>query len=132
SSSAVAADASTILDFPPAPVGSVGYVQPQFVRFEEPLQLTSGQILPQYELAVETYGELTPQRNNAVLICHALNASHHVAGISAENPRDVDWWDNMVGPGKPVDTDRYFVIGVNNIGSCFGSTGPASLNPATG
>ena len=116
----------------PVPAGSVGYVRPEYLRFDEPLELTSGQVLPQYQLAVETYGELNEQRNNAVLICHALNASHHVAGLYEDNPRDVGWWDNMVGPGKPVDTDRYFVIGVNNIGSCFGSTGPASINPATG
>src|SRR5690606_23664802 len=114
------------------PTGSVGYVSPQRIRFDEPLQLTSGQTLPQYELAVETYGELNADRSNAVLICHALNASHHVAGMARDNPRDVGWWDNMVGPGKAVDTDRFFVIGVNNLGSCFGSTGPASINPATG
>jgi len=114
------------------PTGSVGLVAPELIRFDEPLKLTSGQVLPQYELAVETYGELNADRSNAVLICHALNASHHVAGMAADNPRDIGWWDNMVGPGKAVDTDRYFVIGVNNIGSCFGSTGPASINPATG
>ncbi len=114
------------------PPGSVGVVSPRFISFTEPLALASGQVLPSYELAVETYGVLNEQRNNAVLICHALNASHHVAGISADNPKDIGWWDNMVGPGKAVDTDRYFVIGVNNIGSCFGSTGPASINPATG
>src|SRR5690554_2005972 len=116
----------------PVPPGSVGYVAPTIIQFNEPLQLTSGQVLPQYELAVETYGELNAQRNNAVLICHALNASHHVAGMARDNPRDVGWWDNRVGPGKAVDTDRFFVIGINNIGSCFGSTGPASINPATG
>jgi homoserine O-acetyltransferase len=110
----------------------VGVVSPQYIRFNEPLHLSSGQTLPSYELAVETYGVLNPQRSNAVLICHALNASHHVAGMAADNPRDVGWWDNMVGPGKAVDTDRFFVIGVNNIGSCFGSTGPASVNPDTG
>src|SRR5690606_39286141 len=99
------------------PIGSVGYVSPQRIRFDEPLQLTSGQVQTQYEQAVETYGELNAERSNAVLICHALNASHHVAGMSRDNPRDVGWWDNMVGPGKALDTDRYFVIGVNNIGS---------------
>src|SRR5690606_11496101 len=112
--------------------GSVGIVSPQYISFTEPLALTSGQVLPSYELAVETYGVLNEARSNAVLICHALNASHHVAGIAADDPRDLGWWDNMVGPGKAVDTDRFFVIGVNNIGSCFGSTGPASINPATG
>jgi homoserine O-acetyltransferase len=114
------------------PPGSVGVVSPQYIPFHEPLRLTSGQVLPEYVLAVETYGTLNAERSNAVLICHALNASHHVAGISADNPKDIGWWDNMVGPGKAVDTDRFFVIGVNNIGSCFGSTGPASANPATG
>lgn len=117
---------------PDVPPGSVGVVSPQFITFDTPLRLTSGQVLPSYELAVETYGVLNAERSNAVLICHALNASHHVAGISASDPNDIGWWDNMVGPGKAVDTDRFFVIGVNNIGSCFGSTGPASINPETG
>jgi homoserine O-acetyltransferase len=114
------------------PTGSVGVVTPQIISFDQPLHLASGQVLPRYELAVETYGRLNEQRSNAVLICHALNASHHVAGISSSNPKDIGWWDNMVGPGKALDTDRFFVIGVNNLGSCFGSTGPASLNPDTG
>jgi len=117
---------------PVVPQGSVGVVSPEFIAFDEPLTLASGQVLPSYELAVETYGTLNADRSNAVLVCHALNASHHVAGISASNPKDIGWWDNMVGPGKAVDTNRFFVIGVNNIGSCFGSTGPASINPATG
>ena len=80
----------------------------------------------------ETYGTLNAARSNAILVCHALNASHHVAGAYAGRPDSEGWWDNMVGPGKPVDTDRFFVIGVNNLGSCFGSTGPMSINPATG
>lgn len=127
---AAAATSST----PPAaiPSGSVGVVSPQRIAFTEPLPLASGQVVPAYELAVETYGTLNAQRSNAVLICHALNASHHVAGMSADNPADIGWWDNMVGPGKAVDTNRFFVIGVNNLGSCFGSTGPASINPHTG
>jgi homoserine O-acetyltransferase len=111
---------------------SVGVVTPQFLQFDQPLTLSSGQVLPSYTLAVETYGTLNAQRSNAVLVCHALNASHHVAGVSATDAKDVGWWDNMVGPGKPVDTNIYFVIGVNNLGSCFGSTGPASIDPATG
>ncbi|WP_417252165.1 homoserine O-succinyltransferase MetX [Castellaniella sp.] len=117
---------------PPVPTGSVGYVSPQFLTFNEPLTLASGQVLPSYTLAVETYGQLNAQRNNAVLVCHALNASHHVAGIDAAPPHQTGWWDNMVGPGKAVDTNRFFVIGVNNLGSCFGSTGPTTVNPATG
>ena len=114
------------------PLGSVGVVTPEVIAFNEPLHLSSGQVLPQYELAIETYGELNHERNNAVLVCHALNASHHVAGIDPNDPKNIGWWDNMVGPGKALDTDRFFVIGVNNIGSCFGSTGPASINPETG
>ena len=112
--------------------GSVGTVQTQYFDFEQPLALASGQQLERYTLAVQTYGQLNAQRSNAVLICHALNASHHVAGLSADDPSELGWWDNMVGPGKPVDTDHFFVIGVNNLGSCFGSTGPASIQPATG
>lgn len=124
--------ASKVSTLPAADAGSVGVVTPVFIRFEEPLPLASGQSLPSYELAVETYSVLNDQRSNAVLVCHALNASHHVAGIAKDDPADLGWWDNMVGPGKPLDTNRFFVIGVNNLGSCFGSTGPASLNPDTG
>jgi homoserine O-acetyltransferase len=111
---------------------SVGPVSAASLSFAEPLSLASGQSISDYSLCYETYGALNADRSNAVLICHALNASHHVAGYRAEDPKDIGWWDNMVGPGKPVDTNRFFVVGVNNLGSCFGSTGPASLNPATG
>ncbi len=111
---------------------SVGVVTPQVMHFDEPLALASGARLGHYHLVVETYGTLNAQRSNAVLICHALNAGHHVAGVAADNPKNIGWWDNMVGPGKPVDTNRFFVIGINNLGSCFGSTGPMSTNPATG
>ena len=111
--------------------GSVGIVQPRRAAFTEPLALSSGAILPAFELMYETYGELDADRSNAILVCHALNASHHVAGTYAGQPDSEGWWDNMVGPGKPVDTTRFFVVGVNNLGSCFGSTGPASINPAT-
>ncbi len=114
------------------PDSSVGLVRPEYISFSEPLVLSSGQSLPEYTLAVETYGTLNEDRSNAVLICHALNASHHVAGINADDPKDIGWWDNMVGPGKPVDTNKFYVIGINNLGSCFGSTGPASINPQTG
>ncbi len=97
------------------------------MHFAEPLPLASGAALAGYTLVYETYGTLNAARDNAVLVCHALNASHHVAGLSAEG--EVGWWDNLVGPGKPLDTERFFVIGVNNPGSCFGSTGPTSPNP---
>jgi homoserine O-acetyltransferase len=111
---------------------SVGIVSPQLMHFGEPIALKSGFTLNQYDLAYETYGELNASRSNAILVCHALNASHHVAGIYAQDPRDVGWWDNLIGPGKPVDTNRFFVVGVNNLGGCHGSTGPASIDPRTG
>jgi len=107
-------------------------VEARKAKFTEPLKLTGGAVLPEFEIAYETYGTLNAARSNAVLVCHALNASHHVAGTYAGEPDNVGWWDNMVGPGKPLDTDRFFVIGNNYIGSCFGSTGPTSTNPATG
>ncbi|MDW8468136.1 MAG: homoserine O-acetyltransferase [Burkholderiales bacterium] len=112
--------------------GSVGVVEAKKATFDEPLRLKSGAVLPAYEIAYETYGRLNAARSNAVLVCHALNASHHVAGFYADDPDNVGWWDNMVGPGKPIDTERFFVVGSNYLGSCFGSTGPASINPATG
>src|SRR6185295_3558732 len=115
-----------------APGRSVGAVVARRARFDTPLPLACGRSLPQYELAYETYGKLDAARANAVLVCHALNASHHVAGYYADDPDNIGWWDNMVGPGKPLDTDRFFVVGVNNLGSCFGSSGPLSENPSTG
>jgi homoserine O-acetyltransferase len=114
------------------PEGSVGVVSPKLMRFEDPIALKSGTRLDAYELAFETYGTLNAARSNAVLVCHALNASHHVAGVYAGDPESIGWWDNLIGPGKPVDTNRFFVVGVNNIGGCHGSTGPASINPSTG
>ena len=113
-------------------MGSVGLVTPQAMSFADALPLKSGAALRDYTLVYETYGTLNAAKDNAVLVCHALNASHHVAGTYANEPKSEGWWDNLVGPGKPLDTDRFFVIGVNNPGSCFGSTGPMSPNPATG
>ena len=107
-------------------------VSPQSMSFKDPLALRSGASIRDYVLAYETCGTLNADRSNAVLICHALNASHHVAGSYAGQAKSAGWWDNMIGPGKPVDTDRFFVIGVNNLGSCFGSTGPMHVNPDTG
>ncbi len=111
---------------------SVGVVSPQSAQFTEPVRLKSGAVMDAYELVYETYGRLNADRSNAVLVCHALNAAHHVAGHYADDPDHVGWWDNMIGPGKPVDTDRFFVVGVNNLGGCHGSTGPQSNNPKTG
>ncbi len=111
---------------------SVGAVCPQEQFFSEPLRFRSGAVLDAYTLRYETYGTLNADKSNAVLVCHALNAAHHVAGYYADDPQNVGWWDNMIGPGKPLDTNRFFVIGVNNLGGCFGSTGPASVDPKTG
>ncbi len=100
--------------------------------FADALPLQSGKAIRGYDLAYETYGTLNAEKSNAVLVCHALNASHHVAGEYEGQPNSTGWWDNMIGPGKPVDTNKFFVIGVNNLGSCFGSTGPMHSNPDTG
>jgi len=104
---------------------------PQTMHFDQPLSLKGGGVLPAYQLTYETYGQLNAKRDNAVLVCHALNASHHVAGYYEGQEKSTGWWDNMIGPGKPVDTNRFFVMGVNNPGSCFGSTGPMHTNPQT-
>ncbi len=111
---------------------SVGIVEAKTAHFSEPLALKSGGALDQYDLVYETYGELNADRSNAVLVCHALSGSHHLAGHYADDPGSIGWWDNLIGPGKPLDTRRFFVIGVNNLGGCHGSTGPRSINPATG
>ena len=100
--------------------------------FEPPLSLQSGASIRAYRVAFETYGTLNAAKSNAVLVCHALNASHHVAGVYAGQEKSEGWWDTMIGPGKPLDTNHFFVIGVNNLGSCFGSTGPMHTNPDTG
>jgi homoserine O-acetyltransferase len=102
---------------------------PQSQHFAQALPLQSGAMLRDYSLSFETYGTLNAEKSNAVLVCHALNASHHVAGVYAGQDKSEGWWDNMIGPGKPLDTNRFFVIGVNNLGSCFGSTGPMHTNP---
>ncbi len=109
---------------------SVGRTTPQLARFDAPFAFKSGKSIPSFELMYETYGRLNADKSNAVLVCHALNASHHVAGIDADG--NEGWWDNMIGPAKPLDTDKFFVIGVNNLGGCFGTTGPKDANPVTG
>ncbi len=111
---------------------SVGIVTPSAARFDQPLKLRSGAVIERYELVYETYGTLNAARSNAVLVCHALSGCHHVAGNYADEPDNVGWWDNIVGPGKPLDTERFFIVGVNNLGGCHGSTGPSSPNPASG
>lgn len=114
------------------PEDSVGLVTPQIARFDEPLALACGRSLTSYELIYETYGTINAAASNAVLICHALSGHHHAAGYHAATDRKPGWWDSCIGPGKPIDTNRFFVVSLNNLGGCNGSTGPSSLNPATG
>ena len=111
---------------------SVGIVAAQTAHFEQALSLKSGAVLPQFDLVYETYGKLNADQSNAVLICHALSGTHHVAGKYSADDKYPGWWDNLIGPGKPLDTNKFFVIGVNNLGGCHGSTGPSSNNPANG
>ena len=110
---------------------SVGLVKPQQVVIEQPLKLACGVILPSHTLVFETYGMLNKDRSNAILICHALSGNHHAAGLH-EGETKPGWWDHYIGPGKPIDSNRFYIVCVNNIGSCFGSTGPTSKNPETG
>ncbi|MDD1013956.1 homoserine O-succinyltransferase MetX [Pseudomonas rubra] len=114
------------------PEDSVGLVTPQLAQFSEPLALACGRSLASYELIYETYGTLNSSASNAVLICHALSGHHHAAGYHSPDDRKPGWWDSCIGPGKPIDTNRFFVVSLNNLGGCNGSTGPSSLNPLTG
>ena len=111
---------------------SIGIVSPNWFRSDAPICLKSGDQLPGFGLIYETYGTLNAAASNAVLVCHALSGGHHVAGVYADNPRNIGWWDNLVGPGKALDTNKFFVVGVNNLGGCYGSTGPLSINAKTG
>jgi len=112
--------------------GTVGLVEPQWARFPQGLTLACGRQLPSIELVYETYGELNSSASNAVLICHALSGHHHAAGYHSDEDTKPGWWDACIGPGKPIDTNHFHVVSVNNIGGCHGSTGPLSINPATG
>ena len=114
------------------PEDSVGLVTPQLAQFDEPLALACGRSLGGYELIYETYGTLNSTASNAVLVCHALSGHHHAAGYHSATDRKPGWWDSCIGPGKPIDTNRFFVVSLNNLGGCNGSTGPSSPNPATG
>ena len=111
---------------------SVGLVEPQTLHVTSSLALACGRELRNYDLVYETYGELNARRNNAVLICHALSGNHHAAGYHSEQDKKPGWWEECIGPGKPIDTNRFFVVSMNNIGGCHGSTGPSSINPDTG
>ena len=114
------------------PVDSVGLVTPKTQHFSEPLTLRSGRVLNEYDLVYETYGELNESRSNAILICHALSGDHHAAGYHSMDDKKPGWWDTCIGPGKAIDTNRFFVVSLNNLGGCSGSTGPTSINPETG
>ncbi len=114
------------------PADSVGLVTPKTLRFSEPLALDCGRTLDEYQLVYETYGELNASCSNAILICHALSGDHHAAGYHSLDDKKPGWWDSCIGPGKPFDTRRFFVVSLNNLGGCKGSTGPVSVNPATG
>lgn len=107
-------------------------VRAERIAFEQPFALENGEVLPRFDLMVETYGTLNAAKSNAVLICHALSGTHHVAGRHSHDDKQPGWWDGMVGSGKPIDTDRFFVVGVNNLGGCAGSSGPLAENPHTG
>ena len=111
---------------------SVGIVKPQTMHFSEPLLLACGKTLGDYQLIYETYGQLNANKSNAILICHALSGHHHAAGYHSENDKRPGWWDAYIGPGKPIDTNKFYVVALNNIGGCHGSTGPKSINPETG
>ena len=113
------------------PTDSVGLVIPQVYKFDEPLTLRSGKVLPEFELVVETYGKLNSEKTNAVLICHALSGDHHAAGYHSDDDNKPGWWDSCIGPGKAIDTNLFCVVSLNNLGGCAGSTGPASINPET-
>ena len=114
------------------PADSVGLVTPQTISITEPLELACGRTLESFELVYETYGELNAAKTNAILICHALSGHHHAAGFHSMDDRKPGWWDHYIGPGKPIDTNRFHVVAINNIGGCHGSTGPTTINPETG
>ena len=110
---------------------SVGIVKPQVAKFEDPLNLECGFRLDSFELVYETYGKLNKNRSNAVLVCHALSGNHHAAGFHNEDDDRAGWWDECIGPGKPIDTEKFYVVSLNNLGGCHGSTGPCTENPTT-
>ncbi|WP_367275715.1 homoserine O-acetyltransferase [uncultured Nevskia sp.] len=121
-----------VLSQPAEAGGSVGIVTPQTIVIDTPLLLACGRSLSRFELVIETYGRLNAARSNAVLICHALSGDHHAAGFHSADDRKPGWWDSAIGPGKPIDTDKFFVVCLNNLGGCRGSTGPTTINPETG
>jgi homoserine O-acetyltransferase len=114
------------------PADSIGLVTPQLLHIDQPIDLESGRSLPQFELVYETYGELNADKSNAILICHALSGDHHAAGYHSMEDKKPGWWETAIGPNKAIDTNQFYVVCVNNLGGCKGSTGPSSINPETG
>lgn len=114
------------------PANSIGVVTPRIQHFDTPLRLDCGRALDQYDIIYETYGELNPERSNAVLVCHALSSDHHAAGYHSMEDAKPGWWETCIGPAKPIDTRKFFVVSANNLGGCKGSTGPNTINPDTG
>lgn len=112
------------------PADSVGIVEPQLIHFDEALTLRSGKVIPSFDLMIESYGELNADKSNAILICHALSGDHHAAGYHSLDDEKPGWWDTCIGPGKAFDTSKFFIVSLNNLGGCAGSTGPVSINPA--
>ena len=110
---------------------SVGLVQPEVFSYNKSFELCSGDKLPSFEIVYETYGTLNDKRDNAILICHALSGDHHAAGYHSKLDLKPGWWENCIGPNKPIDTNKFFVVSSNNLGGCGGSTGPTSTNPKT-
>ena len=108
---------------------SVGLVSPRTAHFDQALTLACGRVLSEFDLVYETYGELNADASNAILVCHALSGHHHAAGYHSEQDKKPGWWDACIGPGKPIDTNHFFVVSLNNIGGCHGSTGPKSIDP---
>ena len=119
------------IDALPAEPGEVGLVVPQDYVSDEPFTFESGRTIPGFTLRYETYGRLNAAGDNAILVCHALSGDHHCAGFHSLSDRKVGWWNNIIGPGKALDTNRYFVLCCNVLGGCQGSTGPLSIDPET-
>jgi len=117
---------------PHYPENSVGLVTPSTAHFAEPLQLSSGEVLPSFDMVYETYGTLNERASNAVLVCHALSGDHHAAGFHSPEDKKPGWWNEIIGPGKPLNTEKFFIVSCNNLGGCAGSTGPTTINPKTG
>ena len=118
-------------DFIQVTDGEIGLVSPKDFHCSEKFVFESGQSIPSFSLRYEAYGELNAKKDNAIVVAHALTGDHHCAGVHSLHDRKPGWWNSMIGPGKPIDTNRFFVLCANCIGGCQGSTGPMSIDPIT-